>query len=78
MQRIECDVLLAAPMSSWQAAYVAEEVLKHLLFMRNMIPSLFNDLAEKVVVSSPDQPSWLNFLHALKASATISPKRWCM
>ncbi|KAK9914820.1 hypothetical protein WJX75_000943 [Coccomyxa subellipsoidea] len=48
-QRIECDVLLAAPMSSWQAAYVAEEVLKHLLFMRNMIPSLFNDLAEKVV-----------------------------
>ena len=57
MQTIDCDVQLAAPMSSWQAAYVAEEVIKHLLFMRNMIPSLFHDLAEKVLVRSP-QPQF--------------------
>lgn len=50
LQCIDCDVQLAAPMSSWQAAYVAEEIVKHILFMRNMIPSLFNDLAEKVQV----------------------------
>lgn len=50
LQSIDCDVQLAAPIFSWQAAHVAEEIVKHLLFMRNMIPSLFSDLAEKVQV----------------------------
>ncbi len=65
VQRIDCDVQLAAPMSSWQAAYVAEEVIKHLLFMRNMIPSLFNDLADKMLVSMSSGSK--GFKYAVKA-----------
>lgn len=56
VQSIDCDVEVGGPLSSMQAAIVAQETLRHLLFMRNQIPSLFHELADKVLVSTWCRP----------------------
>jgi hypothetical protein len=50
---IDCDVELGGPVSCWQAALVAQELLKHILFMRNQVPSLMDEMIDKVQVCRP-------------------------
>ena len=49
---IEYDVPSPEPVSCSTAAYVARELVKHLLFMRNQAPALIDDLAAKVNATS--------------------------
>lgn len=49
---IECDVQLGQPLSCEVAATVSQDICKHILFMRNQIPKLYNELAGDAEVKS--------------------------
>ena len=53
---IDCDVELSQSLSHELASAICQDICKHILFMRNQIPRLYNELAATTEV---------NLMHAL-------------
>ena len=58
---IECDVELSQPLSHRLASEVSQDVCKHILFMRNQIPRLYDELAVTTEVSHDACPAMFHF-----------------
>ena len=56
VQTIDCDVELSQSLSHELASTISQDICKHILFMRNQIPRLYNELAATTEV---------NLMHAL-------------
>ena len=55
-----CDVELSRQLSAEVASGVAQEVCKHILFMRNQIPMLYEELRSSAEVKSLQAPPMLH------------------
>ena len=56
---IECDVELSQPLSHELASTISQDICKHILFMRNQIPRLYNELTVNTEVSHSACPAVL-------------------